>query len=157
MNARTTTGSGTSDVLAYGWVREEHVEALVHSSDNFNLLLAVSLAFLGAAVAVSIALGAGAVHPGILYPMLTAAGGVGIFSGILTWREHYNVNRLRQKLSRETENYYVQSPFGPLNLSAGTNPTPRLTIGQEASVPQVTETSDHSTTDLDADSAAAPE
>jgi hypothetical protein len=46
MNQQATTGTGSSDMLVMKWVKETQVEALVHASDNFNLLVAIALGFL---------------------------------------------------------------------------------------------------------------
>jgi hypothetical protein len=135
MSEPTSTGSGTSNTLAIGWVREEHVEALVHASDDFNLLLAIALAFLGAAVAAAVALAAGALHPLLLYLIVAGAGGIGGFAGLLANRERGKLNQRREAVKNEARYQYVPSPFAPLNFNAGTSEVPSVTVGDIGTLP----------------------
>lgn len=132
MNQQATTGTGSSDMFVMKWVKETQVEALVHASDNFNLLVAIALGFLAAAAAAAagIALGAGALHPLIIYLILTGCASCGLFASIMALRENGNVKTVRRTLREETESYYVPSPFKQFNLSTGANESPSLTVGR---------------------------
>jgi hypothetical protein len=140
----TTTGTGTSNLYPIGWVRVEHVEALVSASDDFNMFLVIALTFLGIAAAAAVALTTTPKNPLPLYLIIAAPGGVGAFSTILAVRERGNVRRTRQNLKQETRNQYVPSPFPPLNLNAGTNQSPTVTIGSTGNPPE-TSPADQST------------
>lgn len=137
MNQQPTTGTGSSDMLVMKWVKETQVEALVHASDNFNLLVAIALGFLAAAAAAGIALGAGALHPLVIYLILTGCASCGLFAGIMALRENRNVKTVRRKLREETENYYIPSPFKQFNLSTGVNESPTLAVGRTGMPPEL--------------------
>jgi hypothetical protein len=96
MSQPVTTGAGSTTTFVIRWVQEMQVDALVHATDNFNLLLSIMLGFLAAAAAAGIALGAGALHPVLIYLILIGCGGCAALAGFLTWREHGNVCEVRQ-------------------------------------------------------------
>jgi len=108
------------------------VDALVHASDNFNLLVAITLALLAAAAAAGIALGAGALHPLWIYLILAACGSCTVFGAVMALRENRIVRRVRAQLRETAENYYVPSPF---TLSSGASATPTVTLGEAATSP----------------------
>ena len=135
----TTTGTGTSNVYPIGWVRVEHVEARVSASDDFNMFLVIALTFLGIAAAAAVALAAAPKYPLPLYLISAVASGVGAFSSVLAKREFRNVREKRQILMQETRNQYVPSPFPPLNLNAGANQSPSVTIGSAGNSPEISQ------------------
>lgn len=57
MSQQVTTSAGSTTTFVIRWVQEMQVDALVHATDNSNLLLSVTLAFLAAAAAAGITLG----------------------------------------------------------------------------------------------------
>ena len=130
----TSTGIDNPDQLEEKFVKESQVQMLVHASDTFNLLVAITLGLLAAAAAAGIALGAGAVHPLVIYLILAACGSCGVFSGFMAFQENKVVDRTRTKLAEGTYSYYYPSPFNQLNLSAGANVSPSVTLGQSPSV-----------------------
>lgn len=123
------TGSGMSNVDRIGWVRVEHAQDLASASEGFNMFFSIAVAFLGAAVAAAVALATGPRHPLLLYLIVAGAGGIGAYSSFLAKRERGNVVRRRQNFQQQVRYQYVPSPFPPLNLSAGTNQFPSVTIG----------------------------
>jgi hypothetical protein len=126
MNQQVTTGAGSTTTFVIRWVQEMQVDALVHATDNFNLQLSIALAFLAAAAAAGIALGAGALHPVLIYIILAACGGCAALAGALTWREHGNVRDARTKIRAATTEYHV-----PFTLSTGASASPTVTIGDD--------------------------
>jgi hypothetical protein len=124
-----TTGANNPKRLELKWVPEAEVEALVHASDNFNVLLAVTLSCLAGAIAAAVALGAGALHPVVIYIILGACTGCTMFGGSMLWREKGTVKRVRSELKEATESYYIPSPFGEFNLGTGINRSPTVTLG----------------------------
>ena len=93
--------------------------------------------FLAAAAAAGIALGAGALHPLVIYLILTGCASCGLFAGIMALRENRNVKTVRRKLREETENYYIPSPFKQFNLSTGVNESPTLAVGRTGMPPEL--------------------
>jgi hypothetical protein len=126
---KTPGNPGVKRRLELKWVPEAEVEALVHASDNFNVLLAITLAFGAGLVAAAVALGAGAVHPVVIYIILGACGGCSVFGGFMVWRERNTVQRVRGDLRQATESYYIPSPFEEFNLGTGINGSPTVTFG----------------------------
>lgn len=129
MSTPRVTGDRSVKRLELKWVPEAEVEALVHASDNFNILLAITLAFVAGLVAAAVALGAGALHPVAIYIIIGACGGCSVFGGLMVWREHSNVTRVRNDLKDSTESYYIPSPFEERNLGTGINGSPSVTLG----------------------------
>jgi hypothetical protein len=127
MSQQVTTGAGSTTTFVIRWVQEMQVDALVNATDNFNLLLTITLAFLAAAAAAGIALGAGALHPVLIYLILAGCGGCAALAGVLTWRENTNVREARVKIRAATTEYHV-----PFTLSAGASASPTVTIGEKS-------------------------
>ncbi len=125
MNEQGTSGSSTTTSFVIRWVQEIQVNALVHASDNFNIFVAIMLALLAAAAAAGIALGAGALHPVVVYIVLGACGLGTVLTGGLSVREYLNVRTIRSEIRAATTEYRV-----PFTLTTGTGASPAVTLGQ---------------------------
>lgn len=156
MNQQVSSGTGSPNLLEMKWVQETRVEALVHTSDNFNVLVAVTLAFLAAVAAAGVALGAGALHPLVIYLILAGCGSCAVFGGIMAFRESKVVHRTRAMLREETQSYYVPSPFTQFNLTAGANVSPSVTLGAFGEPPAVRAAAPNNSGELDIAEQAQP-
>ena len=135
MNRENTTDTGTPNLMGIRFAPETQVEALVHASDTYNMLVTVMLGFLAALAAAGIALGAGALHPLLIYLILAACASCSVFSGVMVLGERKNLRERRQKLAEETQTYYVPSPFRQFNLGTAGNASPTVTLGEMGSSP----------------------
>jgi hypothetical protein len=124
MSEPVTSGNSSTTSFVIRWVQEIQVNALVHASDNFNVLIGAALALLAAAVAAAIALGAGALHPVVVYVVLGACVFGALITGGLSRREYLNVRRIRSEIRAATTEYRV-----PFTLTTGTSAVPAVTIG----------------------------
>lgn len=120
-SGHATSGSYNTTLHAIRWANENQVNELVHASDNFNVLIGATLALFAAAVAAAITLGAGAVHPVVVYMILSASGFGALITGGLSTREYKNVRNLRSEIKADIAEYYI-----PLTLTAGTNAFPNV-------------------------------
>jgi hypothetical protein len=124
MSEQVTSGGGNTTSFVIRWVQEIQVNALVHASDNFSILVGATLALLAAAVAAAIALGAGALHPVVVYIILGACGFGALITGGLSRREYVNVRSIRAEIKAAITEYHV-----PFTLTTGTSAVPDVTIG----------------------------
>jgi hypothetical protein len=104
-----TVGSATK---VFGWVEKSQVEEFLHASDGFQLLLAITLAGIGATAAAVVALAAGALHPIAMYLLLCALLAGTAVPAIMTIREYRRYKQVRARLTTET----VQMPV-PMMLT----------------------------------------
>jgi hypothetical protein len=129
---QVTNGSSNTTPLVIRWTNEIQVNELVHASDNFNILVGATLALLAAAVAAASALGAGAVHPVIIYIILSACGFGGLITGGLSKREYNNVRSVRSEIKASTTEYRI-----PFTLTPGTSSSPGATSGTTVGMTQI--------------------
>jgi hypothetical protein len=123
-----TLGSTT---IVFGWVEKSHVEEVLHASDGFQQLLAVTLAGLGASVAAGVALAAGALHPIAMYLILCALLAGSAIPAIMTFREYRRYRKVRERLVAGT----MQVPV-PMTLVTPGQPT--FSVGGQGTVTAVT-------------------
>lgn len=91
---------GTTVVFA--WVEESRVQQVLHASDDFQLMLAITLTGFGGCAAALIALAAGALHPMALYLILSALAAVTLLAGGFAWREFVRCRQVRSQLAAGT-------------------------------------------------------
>jgi hypothetical protein len=132
-----TQGSSTrtlgSTTIVFGWVEKSHVDEMLHASDGFQLLLAITLAGLGASAAAGVALVAGALHPIAMYLVLCALLAGTAIPAIMTIREYRRYRAVRERLTAGT----VQVPVPMMLVTPG---VPTFSVGGESTVTAVTST-----------------
>ncbi len=128
--ASQTLGGTT---VVFGWVEESRVQEVLHASDGFQVLLAISLAGIGASVAAAVALAAGALHPIAMYLILSGLIAGTTIPAIMAVREYRRYRKVRAQLSQATAHV-------PVPVFLVTPGTPTFTVGGQSSVTAVTAT-----------------
>lgn len=126
-SATRTLGSTT---IVFGWVEKSRVEEVLHASDGFQVLLAITLAGLGASAAAGLALAAGALHPIAMYLILCALLAGTAIPAIMTVREYRRYSKVRERLVAGT----VQVPVPMMLVTPG---PPTFTVGGQGTVATV--------------------
>jgi hypothetical protein len=132
MTGDPTTRTLGSTTVVFGWVEESRVQEVLHASDGFQVLLAISLAGLGASVAAAVALAAGALHPIAMYLILCGLVAGTAIPAIMTVREYRRYRQVRARLSAAT----AQVPVPVLLVTPG---APTFTVGGQSPVTALTE------------------
>lgn len=149
MTGESSTRTLGSTTVVFGWVEESLVQEVLHASDGFQVLLAITLAGLGASVAVVVALAAGALHPIAMYLILSAVLTGTAISAIMTVREYLRYRQVRSRLLAGTAHVPVpvllMTPGAPTFTVGGQSPVIGMT--PETSVTATAPSSDASLTD----------
>jgi hypothetical protein len=120
--SQSTTQALGGTTVVFGWVEEAKVQELLHASDGFQALLAVTLAGVGAAAAAGVTLAAGVTHPVTLYLILAVAVTITVIAGLFGAREYRRYREVRQSLGAAT----VRVPVPVLLVTPG---PPSFTVG----------------------------
>lgn len=120
--SQSTTQALGGTTVVFGWVEEAKVQELLHASDGFQALLAVTLAGVGAAAAAGVTLAAGVTHPVTLYLILAVAVTITVIAGLFGGREYRRYREVRQSLGAAT----VRVPVPVLLVTPG---APSFTVG----------------------------
>lgn len=127
MTSESSTRALGSTTVVFGWVEESLVQEILHASDGFQVLLAVTLAGIGASVAVVVALAAGALHPIAMYLILSAVLTGTALAAAVTIREYRRYRRVRSRLLDRTAHV-------PVPVLLTTPGAPTFTVGGQAPV-----------------------
>jgi hypothetical protein len=119
---QSTTHALGGTTVVFGWVEEARVQEVLHASDGFQMLLAVTLAGAGAAAASGVTLAAGVTHPGTLYLILAVAVTITVVIGAFCAREYLRYRSVRRTLGAVT----ARVPVPVLLVTPG---TPSFTVG----------------------------
>lgn len=131
MTEQSTTQALGSTTVVFGWVEEAWVQQVLHASDGFQLLLAITLAGFGGAVADGVALVAGALHPIGLYLILCGLlVGTGL-AGVMMVREYNRYRKVRRQLLAAT----ARMPVSVWLVTPGPA-SPSFTVGGQEQVGQ---------------------
>ncbi len=131
MTGEPTTRALGSTTVVFGWVEESRVQEVLHASDGFQVLLAITLAGLGASVAAAVALAAGALHPIAMYLILCGLLAGTAIPAVMTIREYRRYRRVRTGLLAGT----AQVPVPVLLVTPG---APSFTVGGQSIVTGLT-------------------
>jgi hypothetical protein len=126
MTGQPTQTLGSTTVV-FGWVEESRVHEVLHASDGFQVLLAISLAGIGASVAAAVALAAGALHPIAMYLILCGLAAGTTVPAVMTVREYRRYSRVRAQLATAT----ARVPVPVLLVTPG---PPTFTVGGQDSM-----------------------
>ena len=107
------------------------MQEVLHASDGFQVLLAISLAGLGASIAAAVALAAGALHPIAMYLILCGLLAGTLIPAIMTIREYGRYRAVRARLLAGT----VQVPVPVLVVTPG---APSFTVGGQSPITGLT-------------------
>jgi hypothetical protein len=122
MTEPSTTQALGSTTVVFGWVEEARVQEVLHASDGFQVLLAITLAGLGGSASAEIALGAGALHPIAIYLIPCALLASSAVAGTMMVREFRRYRRVRSQLMAAT----AKVPVPVLLVTPG---SPSFTVG----------------------------
>jgi hypothetical protein len=120
MSSTGTQALGATTVI-FRWVEESKVQQLMHASDGFQQMLALTVAGTGASVTAVVTLAAGAQHPLALYVLLSGLGAATVLAGGFTWRGFLRCRRLRSQLTVGA----VTVPVPVLLVTPGRRRSPR--------------------------------
>jgi hypothetical protein len=120
-----------STTVVFGWVEESLVKEALHASDGFQMLLAITLAGLGASAAVAVALAAGALHPIAMYLILCAVLAGTVIPAVMAVREYRRYRQVRARLLAGTAHV-------PVPVMLVTPGAPTFTVGGQSAITGVT-------------------
>ncbi len=120
--SQSTTQALGGTTVVFGWVEETRVQEVLHASDGFQTLLAITLAGVGGAVAASVTLAAGVTHPFTLYLILAVAVTIAVVAGGFGVREYLRYRKVRRSLGAAT----ARVPVPVLLVAPG---SPSFTVG----------------------------
>jgi hypothetical protein len=125
--SQSTTQALGGTTVVFGWVEEARVQEVLHASDGFQALLAITLAGVGGAVAAGVTLVAGVTHPFTLYLILAVAVTITVIAGLFGAREYLRYRKVRQSLGAAT----ARVPVPVLLVTPG---SPSFTVGWTAAL-----------------------
>jgi hypothetical protein len=120
--SQSTTQALGGTTVVFGWVEEARVQEVLHASDGFQALLAITLAGVGGAAAAGVTLAAGVTHPVTLYLILAVAVTITVIAGLFGAREYRRYRKVRQSLGAVT----AKVPVPVLLVTPG---SPSFTVG----------------------------
>jgi hypothetical protein len=112
MTEQPTTRTLGNTTVVLRWVERDRAEQVIHASDGFQILLAITLAAAGAEAAAVVALATGLLHPIPMYLIVCGLGVATVVLGIVTFRDYTRLRKIRAQLDAAT----VQVPI-PLTLA----------------------------------------
>ncbi len=115
----------TSGEVDLRYVLRTKVDDYVHASDGFQIWLAITVGFGGAAITTLITLAAGVQHPIVLYLLLCGFACLSVAFGSVTIRDGLRTRRARKELDQDTRSDI------PLSLTVTANASPAVTFGGE--------------------------
>jgi hypothetical protein len=122
---QSTTQALGGTTVVFGWVEEARVQEVLHASDGFQALLAITLAGVGGDVAAAVTLAAGVTHPFTLYLILAVTVTITVIAGLFGAREYRRYHEVRQSLGAAT----ARVPVPVLLVTPG---PPSFTVGGQA-------------------------
>ena len=120
--AQSTSQTLGGTTVVFGWVEEARVQEVLHASDGFQALLAITLAGVGGAAAAAVTLAAGVTHPVTLYLILAVAITITLVAGLFGAREYVRYRGVRRRLGAAT----AKVPVPVLLVTPG---APSFTVG----------------------------
>jgi len=120
--SQSTTHALGGTTVVFGWVEEARVQEVLHASDGFQALLAITLAGVGGGAAAGVTLAAGVTHPVTLYLILAVTVTITVVAGLFGAREYLRYRKVRQSLGAVTARV-------PVPIFLVTPGAPSFTVG----------------------------